>query len=68
MKKNLLMILLVILGVGVKAQYNNEWIDYSKTYYKLKVGSSGLHRISNTILQQAGLAGTPVEHFKLYRN
>jgi Peptidase family C25/CARDB len=68
MKKNLLIILLVMLGVGVKAQYNNEWIDYSKTYYKLKVGSSGLHRISNIILQQAGLAGTPVEHFKLYRN
>ncbi|HSF45101.1 MAG TPA: C25 family cysteine peptidase, partial [Chitinophagaceae bacterium] len=68
MKKNLLTLLLVILGIGAFAQYNNEWIDYSKTYYKFKVASTGLHRISNAVLQQAGLAGTPVEHFKLFRN
>lgn len=68
MKKNLLLVLLVILGMGVKAQYNNEWIDYNKTYFKLKVGSSGLYRISSTVLQQAGLGSTPLQNLQLIRN
>jgi hypothetical protein len=68
MKKNLLLVLLVILGMGVKAQYNNEWIDYNKTYFRLKVGSSGLYRISSTVLQQAGLGSTPLEHLQMIRN
>jgi len=68
MKKNLLMVLLLILGMGAEAQYNNEWIDYNKTYFKLKVGSSGLYRISAATLQQAGLGSTPVEHLQLIRN
>ncbi len=68
MKKNLLMVLLLILGMGAEAQYNNEWIDYNKTYFKLKVGSSGLYRISAATLQQAGLGSTPIEHLQLIRN
>jgi len=68
MKKNLLMVLLLILGNISRAQFNNEWIDYSKTYYKFKVGSSGLYRIGPELLQQAGLGNVPLEHFKVFRN
>lgn len=68
--KKLLFIVSFLYSVVVSAQlYNNEWIDYNKTYYKFKVGSTGLYRIP-----QAALAGIPalanadVTHFQLWRN
>ena len=67
--KKLLFCLLLLAGFTVNAQvYNNEWIDYSKTYYKFKVGKTGLHRIPQTTLAAAGLGNTPAEHFQLWRN
>lgn len=33
----------------------NNWIDYNKTYYKIKVGKDGLYRITQPTLQAAGL-------------
>ena len=43
MKRILLCIIDLLLGFLRKAQvYNNEWIDYNKTYYKFKVGATGL--------------------------
>ena len=39
---------MLFAGLGLSAQpYNNEWIDFSKTYYKFKVGSEdsiGFHK------------------------
>lgn len=52
----------------VHAQLNHEWIDYSKTYYKFKVGTNGLHRIPYTLLQNLGLSTIPLEQFQLFRN
>ncbi len=52
----------------LNAQYNNEWIDYSKTYYKFKVGTTGLYRIPQNALSTAGLANIPAEQFQLWRN
>jgi hypothetical protein len=52
---------------AVAQQYYNEWIDYSKTYYKFKVGSTGLYRISQSNLP-AALQNVPAEQFKLWRN
>ena len=49
-------------------QYNNEWIDYSKTYYKFKIGSTGLHRISQASLTAIGLGTTNAADFQLWRN
>ena len=63
-----LLILMVFSSTSLKAQYNNEWIDYSKPYYKFKVGENGLYRIPFTTLQANGLANTPLEHFQLWRN
>lgn len=69
MKKGLF---LVLLCVGIwgrtDAQLNNEWIDYSKTYYKFKLAADGLYRIPFTTLQQAGLSNVPMEQFQLFRN
>jgi hypothetical protein len=47
--------------------YNNEWIDYSKTYYKFKIGATGAYRIGQSSLP-AALAGVPVEQLQLWRN
>ncbi len=69
MKKFLPAFLLVCCSICVHAQnYNNEWIDYSKTYYKFKVGATGLCRIPQTTLAAAGLASTPAQHFQLWKN
>ena len=63
-------ILLALLWLthSASAQYNNGWIDYSKTYYKFNVGSEGLYRISYNTLQANGLASINADHFQLWRN
>src|SRR5574338_1439504 len=68
MMKRILFILFVLSSFFVEAQYNNEWIDYNKTYYKFPVGKDGLYRITQAVLQSAGLDNTPAEHFQLWRN
>ena len=60
--------MMLLFSASLLAQYNNEWIDYSKSYYKFKVGETGLYRIPFTILQTNGLSNTPAEHFQLWRN
>jgi peptidase C25-like protein len=67
--KKIFTILLLLAAFGLDAQvYNNEWIDFSKTYYKFKVGSDGLYRIPQSVIANAGLGNTPAEYFQLFRN
>lgn len=67
--KKILFGLLLACSFMAKAQvYNNEWIDYSKTYYKFKVGRDGVYRIPFSLLNSVGLGTTPAEHFQLWRN
>lgn len=67
--KRILTFLFVLATLQVAAQsYYNEWIDYSKTYYKFKVGSTGLYRISSAVLSANGLGGVPAQNFQLFRN
>lgn len=67
--RRILLVLLLALGFYTQAQvYNNEWIDYNKTYYKFKVGKTGLYRISQAVLAGAGLSSVPAEQFQLWRN
>ena len=71
MKRILLILLIAIPGLSATAQtfpFNNEWIDYSKTYYKFYVGKTGIYRISQTALASVGIGGTPAEQFQLWRN
>lgn len=80
MKRKLLVIGFVLFTIQIFAQsYRNEWIDYSKTYYKFKVSfgtnpttfqpiKKGLVRISQSTLATAGLGNVSAEKFKLYRN
>lgn len=51
------------------AQYGNEWIDYNKTYWKFKVGSEGIFRISKANLDAAGVpVAATGNDFVLYRD
>lgn len=67
MRKALIAVFLVC-SFAAKAQLNNSWIDYNKTYYKFKIGKTGLYRISQSALASIGLGSTPVEYFQLWRN
>ena len=67
--RKLLFGLLVSCSLFAQAQvYNNEWIDFTKTYYKFKVAKTGLFRIPQATLAAAGLGNIPAEQFQLWRN
>lgn len=68
MKKLLLLFFIILSFTAFSQPYNNSWIDYSKTYYKFKVGSTGLYRISQAGLNSIGLGATAAEQFQLWRN
>ena len=61
--------LLLLIGFVAQAQvYNNEWIDYTKTYYKFRVGKDGVHRITGAALASAGIGSAQAQHFQLWRH
>ena len=66
--RKILIIIFTLATVAGKAQLNNSWIDYSKTYYKFKVVKTGLFRINQPLLASLGLTNTPAEYFQLWRN
>jgi len=66
--KKILLPFFILCTLAGTAQYNNSWIDYSKTYYKFKLGKTGLYRISQATLSTVGLGATPAEQFQLWRN
>ena len=69
MKRIYLIIWFLVTGlIAGHAQFNNEWIDYSKTYYKIKIGINGIHRIQKSTLDGLGLGNTAAQHFQLWRN
>lgn len=51
---------------GTDTLYGNEWIDYSKTYYKIRVAEDGVYRIPASVLSAAGLGSVTGEQFRLY--
>ena len=69
MKRIFTLIFILTTLAGSAQEYYNEWIeDYSKTYYKFKIASTGLFRISKASLDSAGIGNNPVEQFKLFHN
>jgi hypothetical protein len=44
-----------ILAQGHDGLFGNEWIDYNKDYYKIKITQDGMYRVSAGVLQQAGI-------------
>ncbi len=67
--KRIFTLLFMLAALSVAAQpYNNEWIKFNQTYYKFKVATEGLLRISKASLDAAGIGGTQVQNFELWRN
>lgn len=67
--KRIIFLLLTAFSLAAGAQsYNNEWIDYSKTYYKFRIGVSGIYRINQSALVSIGLDNVNADHFQLWRN
>jgi flagellar hook assembly protein FlgD len=53
--------LLLAMPLCTQAQtYGNEWIDFSKTYYKIKVARDGIYRIPYSVLSAANIPVTSV--------
>ena len=66
--RKLLIALLLTAGFAAGAQvYNNEWIDYAKTYYKFRVGKDGIHRITGATIASAGLTTATAQNLQLWR-
>jgi hypothetical protein len=40
---------------GTNSYYGNEWINYNQTYYKIKIVSDGIYKISQSTLMSAGI-------------
>ncbi len=55
---------------GQDTLYGNEWIDYSKTYFKIKIAEDGIYRVGYQTLLTAGFpVGTvAASDWRLYRN
>ncbi|MCC6410095.1 MAG: hypothetical protein IT270_00465, partial [Saprospiraceae bacterium] len=54
---------------GSDTLYGNEWIDFSKTYYKIKVAADGIYRVPYAMLQNApDIASAPGSELRLYHN
>ncbi|HVF97731.1 MAG TPA: C25 family cysteine peptidase, partial [Flavisolibacter sp.] len=67
--KKFLVGLTLLIGLAAQAQvFNNEWIDYTKTYYKFRVGKDGVCRINGATLAAAGLNTATAENLQLWRN
>lgn len=72
MKRIFTALFLLIAGLAtgnVQAQqvYGNEWIDYSKTYYKLQVVETGIYKLDYTYLSNLGLQNVNPQHLQLFR-
>lgn len=57
MKHLLAFLLPMMIGLSANSQtYGNEWIDYSKTYYKFHTEENALHRVDYNALVSGGIA------------
>ena len=54
---------------GTDTLYGNEWIDFSKTYYRIDIAADGVYRIPYQALANAGFPvnSVPASQFRLYR-
>ena len=68
MIKKILLPFFLLFAFAVKAQFNNSWIDYSKTYYKFKLVTDNISRIPQSTIAAAGLASVNADNFQLWKN
>lgn len=64
------MLLLISMGTTLQsqAQFGNEWVDHSLTYYKFKIAQNGVYRIPQSALAAAGLGSVSGAQVTIYRH
>jgi len=65
MKKIVIVITTLLLGLGVFAQDSNEWIDYDKTYYKITLKDNKLYRVPFATLEAKNVPTNNASNLKL---
>jgi hypothetical protein len=68
MRKIFTLLLLVAGFAASSQQYNNEWITYGQTYYKIRIAKDGVYRIPWSLLNGVGLGNAQVQFLELWRN
>ena len=68
MRKIFTLLLLVAGFAATAQQFNNEWIQYNQTYYKIKIVKEGVYRIPKSLLDAYGIGGAQVQNLELWRN
>jgi len=43
------------MNINDAVKYGHEWVDYDKTYYKIKLAEDGIYRVTGAELQEAGV-------------
>ncbi|MCF6360115.1 MAG: C25 family cysteine peptidase [Cyclobacteriaceae bacterium] len=55
MNRLIVTILMAVIGFNTFSQpYGNEWVDFNKNYYKVKIGSDGIYRLTYANLASVG--------------
>lgn len=66
--KKLLILCFLWINYTISAQFANDWIDYSKPYFKIEVNTEGFYRINASTLNSVGLNFINSDNFVLFRN
>ena len=59
--------LLLVLSAQGQVLHGNEWINYSQTYYKIKITKTGIYRLDQAYLSNAGLGSVNPQNLQLWR-
>jgi len=61
MKNWIATILFIFITIYINAQIQNDWVDYNKTYYKIKVAEDGVYKLNFQTLEKAGFPIDSIE-------
>ncbi|MEQ8628363.1 C25 family cysteine peptidase [Ekhidna sp.] len=69
MWRNKLIAIFILCGFTSLGQVGNEWIDFTQSYYKLKIAQDGFYRVTQEELQAIGfpIATVPANRIQLFR-
>ncbi len=68
MRAKLIFTFLFILVISFQsyAQYGNEWINFNQSYYKIPTVQTGVHRLTQADLTNAGISGVNPKKFQVF--
>jgi len=69
MRNKILAIGLLMTVFAASAQYSDDWINYSQSYYKIKIAEDGVYRVTAAELASAGVPvnNIAINRYQLFR-